>query len=156
MRSHRVALDDRVASQWCLLLLEVATSKIAWWWSILKHAKKIVRCSREVICERYHAHPMRAAKSNTSRACYWATLTFGVGSCGTRRAGLVGWCQLAVEPPSERSIQRGRSLVATKWTSGEKSLCQHCLHHLLDSLHSVKHRLVLLSYNLCLCSCSCD
>ena len=28
------------------------------------------------------------------------------GSCGAQRVGLV-WCQLATEPPSERSTQRG-------------------------------------------------
>ena len=44
-----MALGDRVASRWCLLLLEVATSWMAWRWSPLKHAKKIVWCSGEVI-----------------------------------------------------------------------------------------------------------
>ena len=44
-----MALGDRVASRWCLLLLEVTTSELAWWWSLLKHTKKIVWCSGEVI-----------------------------------------------------------------------------------------------------------
>jgi hypothetical protein len=70
--------------------------------------------------------------------------------------GLGGWCQLAIEPPGERSTQWGCILVATSRTSEEKSLCQHCLNHLLGGLHSAKHKLVLLSYTLCLCSCSCD
>jgi hypothetical protein len=33
--------------------------------------------------------------------------------------GLGRWCQFATKPPSERSTQRERSLVATKWTSAE-------------------------------------
>jgi hypothetical protein len=32
---------------------------------------------RKRICEGYHADPTGAAKSNTSRACHWATLTCG-------------------------------------------------------------------------------
>jgi hypothetical protein len=48
-----------------------------------------------------------------------------VGSCGAF------WEARFVIPISRQtmkcwSTQRGRSLVATKWTSGEKSSCQHC------------------------------
>jgi hypothetical protein len=48
-----------------------------------------------------------------------------VHSCGAF------WEARCVIPISRRttkwwSTQRGRILVATKWTSGEKSLCQHC------------------------------
>jgi hypothetical protein len=66
---HGVALGDRVASQWCLLLLEVATSWTSWWRvSIVNPAKKIVQCSREVLCERCCGRPIGDAKSNSSRA----------------------------------------------------------------------------------------
>jgi hypothetical protein len=39
-------------------------------------------------CEGYCAHPAGAAKSNSSRACHRATLTFGVGSCGAQHVSL--------------------------------------------------------------------
>jgi hypothetical protein len=39
-----MALHDRVASRWCLLLFEVATSKMAWG-LVIKAREKIVRCS---------------------------------------------------------------------------------------------------------------
>jgi hypothetical protein len=39
-------------------------------------------------CEGYCARPAVAAKSNSSRACHWATLTFGVGSYGAQHVGL--------------------------------------------------------------------
>jgi hypothetical protein len=42
---------------------------------------------RRRICEGYHAHPVGATKSNTSKASHWATLTFGIGSCGAQRVG---------------------------------------------------------------------
>ena len=58
-------------------------------WSLSKHAKKLVRCSKED-CEGCCARPAGATKSNSSWACHWATLTFGVGSCGAQRAGLAG------------------------------------------------------------------
>ena len=29
--------------------MAVATSKMVWWWSLKKHAKKIARCSKKVI-----------------------------------------------------------------------------------------------------------
>ena len=36
-----MALGNRVASRWCLLLLEVATSYTAWWWSSSKPARSL-------------------------------------------------------------------------------------------------------------------
>jgi hypothetical protein len=41
------------------------------------------------ICEGYYARPTGAAKSNSSWACHWVTLTFGVGSCSVQCVGLV-------------------------------------------------------------------
>ena len=52
--------------------------------------KKLVRCSEEELREGHCARPAGAAKSNSSKACHCATLTFGVGSCGAQRAGLAG------------------------------------------------------------------
>jgi hypothetical protein len=52
--------------------------------------KKLVWCSGEEICERHCAHPAGATMSNTSRACHWATITFGVGSWSAWCAGLEG------------------------------------------------------------------
>jgi hypothetical protein len=43
-----VALGDRVIGRWCLLLLEVATTKTAWWRVLHRKArKKILRSSEE-------------------------------------------------------------------------------------------------------------
>jgi hypothetical protein len=39
-------------------------------------------------CEGYYARPAVATKSNSSRACHWGTLTFGVGSYGVQHVGL--------------------------------------------------------------------
>ena len=36
-----MALGDRVARRWCLLLLEVTTSEMAWWWSPSKLARSL-------------------------------------------------------------------------------------------------------------------
>jgi hypothetical protein len=36
--------------------------------SVVKHTRRL--CGAPKICEGYRAHPMGAAKSNTSRACY--------------------------------------------------------------------------------------
>jgi hypothetical protein len=36
----------------------------------MKHARKIVRCSREVTCEGFVLTPREIVKSNTSRACH--------------------------------------------------------------------------------------
>jgi hypothetical protein len=63
-----VALGVRVVSRWCLLLLEVATSQMAWW---LEAPSKLARrlCEApEKICEGHCARPAGAAKSNYSKA----------------------------------------------------------------------------------------
>jgi hypothetical protein len=56
----------------------------------VKACKKLVRRSREELCEGHCPRPAGAAKSNSSKECHWATLTCEVGSCGARRAGLAG------------------------------------------------------------------
>ena len=56
--------------------------------------------------------------------------------CST--CGLGVWCQLASEPPSERSTQQGHSVLASTWTSGEKSTCQPgSSHWFASSLHKL-------------------
>jgi hypothetical protein len=48
VRLHRVALGVRVASQLCLLLLEVGTSSMAWWLATpLKHARSLCGAPEE-------------------------------------------------------------------------------------------------------------
>ena len=42
-----MALGDRVASRWCLLLLEVATSEMPWWWSLSKLARSLCGASEK-------------------------------------------------------------------------------------------------------------
>jgi hypothetical protein len=65
-----VALGVRVASQWCLLLLEVATSYTAWWLVALSKLARRLCEALEKICEGDYAHATRITKSNSSRACH--------------------------------------------------------------------------------------
>jgi hypothetical protein len=48
----------------------------------VESCKKLVQCSGEELCEGHCARPVGAAKSNSSKECYWATLTCEVASCG--------------------------------------------------------------------------
>jgi hypothetical protein len=57
VRLHRVALGVQVASRWCLLLLEVATSSTAWWLVALSKLARRLCEAPEKLCEGDYAHP---------------------------------------------------------------------------------------------------
>ena len=62
-----MTLGDRVASRWCLLLLEVATFLDGLVVVSVEARKKLVRCSGEELYEGHCARPARAMKSDSSR-----------------------------------------------------------------------------------------
>jgi hypothetical protein len=79
---------------------------MAWWRSPSKHAKKIARCSREEIVRGIVLTPREPQRATLVERVIELPSLGSWGSCGAQRVGLV-WCQLATEPPSERSTQRG-------------------------------------------------
>jgi hypothetical protein len=67
--------------------------------------------------------------------------------------GFGGWCQLAAEPPSERSTQRGLAY----WQIRELREKNHRVNIVLPvGLQSSNTSLVFIFYIFCLCSCSCN
>ena len=68
--------------------------------------KKLVRCSGEEIVRGIVLTPRESRRATlVERIIKLPSLSLW-GSCSTQCVGLV-WCQLAVEPPSKRSTQRG-------------------------------------------------
>jgi hypothetical protein len=63
---------------------------MVWWWSPSKHAKKIVRCSGEVIMRRIVLTPQEPRRATLVEHIIELPSLVDVGSCGTRRAGLAG------------------------------------------------------------------
>jgi hypothetical protein len=78
---------------------------MAWWWPPSKHAKKIMRCSREVIVRGIVLTPKELRRATLVERVIELSSLGSWGSCDAQCVGLV-WCQLAVEPLSERSTQR--------------------------------------------------
>jgi hypothetical protein len=98
---------------------------MAWWWSPSKHARKLVRCSREEIVRGVVLSP-REPQRATLVECVIKLPSLGPwDSCGTQCVGLVLF-QLATEPPSERSTQRGLACWQAREPQ-EKSPCYPCL-----------------------------
>ena len=69
----------------------------------------------------------------TLENCSWLVWSSSYVGCAAPYWGFGVWCQLAREPSSEWIATTGTSLLASKWTSEEKSLC---LDYLL-SIHSL-------------------
>ena len=57
-----MALGDRAAIRWCMLLLDLDGLVVV----SVEARKKLVRCFREELCEGHCARPTGAMKSNSS------------------------------------------------------------------------------------------
>jgi hypothetical protein len=99
--------------------------------------KKLVRCFREEIMRGTMLTPQEPRRATlVERVIELPSLVGRFLRCPT--CGLGGWCQLAAEPLSERSTQRGRSLVTTKWTLGEN----HRVNFVIPWFAFLLHKLV--------------
>ena len=104
-----MALGDRVASRWCLLLLEVVTSQTAWWWSSSKPARSLCGAPETSFLRDIMLAPQEPRRATLVECVIELPSLLGIGSYGVRRAGLAGD---ANQPPNHQVSGRHNEDVA--------------------------------------------